>query len=57
VGDEQQSTTAADATAAYERSIDNKQVEFSSTTKDEGGGAREKSVRELCARTARQAEC
>ncbi len=66
MGDEQQSTTAADAvsssttadaTAAYERSIDNKQAEFSSTTKDEGGGAREESVRELCAKTARQAEC
>ncbi len=47
MGDEQQSTTAADsvsntttadATAAYERSIDNKQVEFSSTTKDEEAG-------------------
>jgi len=57
VGDELQSTTAADATAAYERSIEDKQVEFSSTTKDEGGGAREESVRELCSRTARQAEC
>lgn len=66
MGDELQSTTAADAgsssttadaTAAYERSIVNKQVEFSSTTKDEGGGAREESVRELCAGSARQAEC
>jgi hypothetical protein len=57
VGDELQSTTAADATAAYERSVENKQVESSSTTKDEGGGAREESVRELCSRTARQAEC
>ncbi len=57
MGDEKHSTNAADASAAYERSIDNKQEELSSTTKEEGGGAREESARELCARTARQAEC